>query len=278
MICFKPKNEPINLELNLDMKLYYCGTGDCENNFSWGPGIKDHYKLHYVHSGHGIFKAGDTTYSVSKGEGFLICPNTVVSYHPAETDSWNYSWVAFNGLHAETYLSRAGLSASHPIYKCRREDQMNSCFKSLFDSVNHEKSMDLKSLSSFYDLLAIIIEEAETSPSAKTSAKPQDLYIKQAIEFIDTNYSRKITIQEVASYIGIDRKYLSKLFTDVLNVSPQNYLVHFRLQKACDLLTNTHLSIHEVSNSIGYNDPFLFSNVFKKHYGIPPKVYREKNK
>jgi hypothetical protein len=45
MLCFKPENDNINLELNLDIKLYYCGTGDCENNFSRGPGIKDHYKL-----------------------------------------------------------------------------------------------------------------------------------------------------------------------------------------------------------------------------------------
>ncbi|GIM30005.1 Msm operon regulatory protein [Clostridium polyendosporum] len=274
MICFKPKNENINLELNLDIKLYYCGTGDCENDFSWGPGIKDHYKLHYVHSGRGIFKAGDTIYHLSKGDVFLICPNVLVSYKPASEEPWNYSWVAFNGVNAETYLNRANLNSNNPVFKCTQEDHINNCFQDIFDATKCEKSMDLKSLSSFYNLLSILVEETKVDTTGKNSTKHQETYIKQAIEFIDTNYSRKISIEEIASYVGINRKYLSQLFSDILNVSPQNYLINFRLQKACDLLTSSSLSINEISNSIGYNDPFLFSKIFKKHKEVSPKVYR----
>jgi AraC-like DNA-binding protein len=277
MICFKPKNENNNSELNLDIKLYYCGTGDCEDNYSWGPGIKDHYKLHYVHSGHGIFKAGNTTYHLSKGEGFLVCPNVIVSYRPDSENSWNYSWVAFNGVNAETYLNRAGLNENNPVFKCVQEVHINNCFQAIFHSAKCEKSMDLKSLSAFYDLLSILIEETSINYSDKSSTKHQDIYVKQAIEFIDTNYSRKISIEEIASYVGINRKYLCRLFSDILNVSPQNYLINFRLQKACDLLVNSGLSIHEVSNSIGYTDPFLFSKVFKKYKGISPMTYKGKS-
>ena len=274
MICFKPKNENINLELNLDIKLYYCGTGDCENNFSWGPGIKDHYKLHYVHSGSGTFKAGDTTYHLSKGEGFLICPNVIVSYKPDSDTSWNYSWVAFHGVNAETYLNRANLNESNPVFKCNQEDHISNCFQAIFDSTKCDKSMDLKSLSAFYDLLSILIEGINIYTPHNNSINHQEIYIKQAIEFIDTNYSRKISIVEIAKYVGINRKYLSQLFSNILNVSPQNYLINFRLQKACDLLTSSILSINEISNSIGYIDPFLFSKVFKKYKGVSPKNYR----
>jgi AraC-like DNA-binding protein len=274
MICFKPKCGNVNLELNLDIKLYYCGTGDCESNFSWGPGIKDHYKLHYVHSGHGIFKSGNTTYHLSKGDGFLVCPNVIVSYKPEQGTTWNYSWVAFNGVNAENYLNRASLNESNPVFKCTQEDHINNCFQAIFDSTKNEKSMDLKSLSAFYNLPSISINETSTNNSDKNSTKRKDIYIKQAIEFIDTNYSRKISIEEIASYIGINRKYLCQLFSEILNVSTQNYLINFRLQKACDLLTNSSLSINEISNSIGYIDPFLFSKVFKKFKGMSPMAYR----
>lgn len=274
MICFKPKNENIHLDLNLDIKLYYCGTGDCENDFSWGPGIKDHYKLHYVHSGRGILKVGDTSYHLEKGNGFLICPNILVSYKPVSEEPWNYSWVAFNGVNAETYLNRANLNATNPVFKCTQEDHINNCFKAIFDSTKCEKSMDLKSLSNFYDLLSILIDETRVLTTDNNSTKHQDTYIKQAIEFIDTNYSRKISIEEIAGYVGINRKYLSQLFSDILNIPPQNYLINFRLQKACDLLTSSSLSINEISNSIGYNDPFLFSKIFKKYKGVSPTGYR----
>ncbi|MGK0465286.1 MAG: AraC-like DNA-binding protein [Clostridium sp.] len=275
MICFKPKNEHINPELNLDIKLYYCGNGDCENDFSWGPGIKAHYKLHYIHSGYGTFKSGDTTYHLSKGEGFLVCPNVLVSYTPCLEDPWNYSWVAFNGVNAETYLNRVKLNSSSPVFKCTQEDHVNNCFQAIFDSTKCEKSMDLKSISNFYNLLSILIEDTIVLSTDKNSIKYKETYIKQAIEFIDTNYSRKISVQEIAGYVGINRKYLSQLFSDILNIPPQNYLINFRLQKACDLLTSSTLSINEISNSIGYNDPFLFSKIFKKHKGISPKCYRD---
>lgn len=274
MICFKPKNDNVNLDLNLDIKLYYCGTGDCENNFSWGPGIKDHYKLHYVHDGQGIFKAGEATFHLSKGEGFLICPNVLVSYKPDPETSWNYSWVAFNGVNAEAYLNRANLNVNNPVFKYSDLDRISSCFQAIFHSIECEKSMDLKSLSSFYALLSTIIEGSNLSNHNKISTKHREIYIKQALEFIDTNYSRKISIEEVASYVGINRKYLCQIFLDILNVSPQNYLINFRLQKACDLLTHTDLSIYEISNSIGYMDPYLFSKVFKKFKGMSPKTYR----
>ncbi|MDP4146459.1 MAG: AraC family transcriptional regulator [Bacillota bacterium] len=272
MICFKPKNDNMNLELNVDIKLYYCGTGDCENNFSWGPGIKDHYKLHYVHKGKGIFKMGDNIYEVSQGEGFLICPNVLVSYKSVSEEPWDYSWVAFNGVNAEAYLNRANLNLSNPTFKCDNK-HINNYFHAIFNSIACEKAMDLKALSSFYDLLSTIIEES-SSDNINSATKHKDAYIKQAIEFVNTNYSRKISIDEMASYVGINRKYLYQIFLDILNVSPQNYLINFRLQKACHLLTNSDLSIVEISNSVGYADPFLFSKVFKKYKGISPKNYR----
>lgn len=275
MICFKPKNDSIHLELNLDIKLYYCGTGDCENNFSWGPGIKDHYKLHYIHSGSGVFRCGASTYHLSAGDGFLVCPNVVVSYEPNPKDPWNYSWVAFNGLNAENYLTRAQLSSITPTFKISQHELMNKLYNDIFNSINYDKSMDLRSLSAFYNLISTIIEETTPNKSENISVKTQEIYIKKAIEFIDTNYSRKITIEEIADYVGINRKYLSKLFSETLNMSPQNYLVNYRLQKACDLLTGTNLTITEISNSIGYSDPFLFSKVFKKYRGQSPKAYRD---
>lgn len=271
MICFKPKNENINL----DIKLYYFGTGDCEHNFSWGPGIKDHYKLHYIHRGSGIFKVGDNVYHLSQGEGFLICPNVVVSYEPDIDDPWDYSWVAFNGINAEAYLNRANLNINTPTYKCTNESEMNNCFHTIFESIKSERCMDFKSLSAFYSLLSFLVESTISSEVSTRPRSTQDNYIKQAIEFIDTNYSRKITVEEIATYVGVNRKYLSKLFSDSLNESPQNFLINFRINKACDLLANTPLSINEISNSIGYSDPFLFSKVFKKFKGVSPKFYRE---
>ncbi len=277
MICFKPKSENSYLDVNLDIKLYSCGTGDCECHFSWGPGIRDHYSLYYIHSGKGKVTINGVTYEVSAGEGFLISPSIVIEYAPDAITPWDYYWVSFNGLHAETYLNRLSLSLKHPTFKCNNPEAFIQCFKSIFESTHHEKSMDLHALSGFYLLLANIAEYTHARVTSGEMPSRQEHYIRQAIEFIETNYSRKITIEEIASYVGINRKYLTKLFNMLINESPQSYLVHFRLNKATEFLQHTPLTISEIAHSIGYTDAFVFSKVFKKFKSLSPKAYREQH-
>ena len=119
----------------------------------------------------------------------------------------------------------------------------------------------------------MLIENAPPS-----CAKPEPSYqnhIKKALEFIAMNYSQKIEISDISSYIGLDRSYLYSLFVKHLNISPKDYLVRFRMQKATDLIRNNNLTIGEVSRSVGYDDPLLFSKMFKKIYGQSPSQYRK---
>lgn len=88
------------------------------------------------------------------------------------------------------------------------------------------------------------------------------------------NYSDKVTVSQIAHYIGLDRSYLSSIFKKYLDTSIQEYLIQYRINKACDLFYNKELNISDISRSVGYDDPLLFSKIFKKYKGISPKKYR----
>ena len=77
--------------------------------------------------------------------------------------------------------------------------------------------------------------------------------------------------------MGINRKYLTKLFNELMADSPKNYLIHFRIHKACNLLRKTNLTIQEISHSVGYTDALVFSKIFKKVIGTCPREYRSSN-
>lgn len=96
------------------------------------------------------------------------------------------------------------------------------------------------------------------------------------MEYIKTNYYNKVSITELAGMIGIDRIYLSSLFKESIQLSPQMYLLQYRMDKACDLMNNQQLSISDISHSVGYSDPLLFSKMFKKVKGVSPSHYRRK--
>lgn len=258
----------------IDLKLYYCGTEDCQPGHSWGPAVKDHYKIHYVHSGKGIFKIGEETYNIKDGQCFLICPDIVSYYKADEEDPWTYYWVAFNGLNVRSYLNRAGLTVESPVINCCNDDIIIDCFTRMFEGSKTSSSGDLRLLSSLYEFLSIIIDESAVKTAADKSTKKDNLYIAKAIEWFELNYSSSVSISEIADYIGLNRKYFSKLFKESIGMSPQNFLINLRLNKACDLMKNSYLSIGEISRSVGYEDQLLFSRIFKKFKGVSPNQFR----
>jgi len=94
------------------------------------------------------------------------------------------------------------------------------------------------------------------------------------IRFIETNYASKISVSDIARSIGLNRSYLNSLFKRQMNTSIQTYLMRFRIERACELMTNRLLTIGDIARSVGYDDPLLFSKVFRKLKGMSPREYR----
>jgi AraC-like DNA-binding protein len=258
---------------NTDLNMYQCGTQDCVPGHSYGPAVRDHFLIHYILEGKGIFQVGSKTYPLNAGQGFLICPG-IITYYQADFDNpWNYSWVGFNGLMAGSFLQQANLTVDNPIFTYTKDDFMNRCFEEMLATKELKKGRELRLLSLLYRFLSLLIEECGVGFfNGSTSRK--EFYIKKAVEFIEMNYSSKISIGEIAYYIGLDRSYLGSIFKDYTESSLQYFLINFRLNKACELMRNKSLSIGDISRSVGYDDPLLFSKVFKKMKGVSPKNYK----
>ena len=107
------------------------------------------------------------------------------------------------------------------------------------------------------------------------SGNLKETYVRMAVEYIQMNYSRKITISEIADHVRLNRSYLGSIFKEYMNTSLQDYLVNFRINRACELMLDNNLSIGDISRSVGYDDQLLFSKMFKKIKGLPPKEYRK---
>lgn len=259
-----------------DLNMYLCGTEKCEPGHSYGPAVRDHFLIHYILSGKGYFKTSGKTYNLKKGDGFLIYPGIVSFYQADHQNPWHYSWVGFNGIKCETYLKQAGLTCDNPIFSYNTDNSLKSCFDQMVNANNITDGRELKYMSLLYNFLFKIIEINKFSSDEKISNNTQEEYLVKAIDFISKNYSNKIRINDIAVYIGIDRSYLYSIFKKYTNISPQQYLINYRISKACELLNDRNLSIGNISRSVGYSDPLLFSKMFKNLKGLSPKYYRKK--
>lgn len=258
----------------VDLQLYHYGYQECDANHSWGPGVKDHYKIHIIFEGKGLYRLGDKTYQLTAGQAFLTTPETIAHYQADPEEPWTYAWFAFDGLKAKNYLERAGLSLAAPIIEFSPEalKMAYQWIQSMLELDLSQPGKDLFRLSHLYQLLGLVIGQMTQSVrEVNTSAK--NLYLKSAFNYVEMNYSRKMSCEEMAHHIGIHRKYLARLFKESLETTPQAYLMTYRMEKAKQLLEGTFLSVSEVAVSVGYSDPLIFSKAFKKYCGAPPSAF-----
>ena len=100
--------------------------------------------------------------------------------------------------------------------------------------------------------------------------------VRRIITYLDENYASKISLDKIAQNMYLSPVYISKIFKEETGESPINYLIKIRLEKARDILVSGEGgSIKAIANSVGYDDVYHFSKLFKKHYGISPLYYRK---
>jgi AraC-like DNA-binding protein len=112
-------------------------------------------------------------------------------------------------------------------------------------------------------------EEFNPAPTGNTGI----LYTKRTKDYIMANYANHISIEGIAYMLGIDRRYLCRVFYKNTGNTPQNFLINYRLEKAAALLNKHSYSVSEAARSTGYDDIYNFSKMFKKKYGVPPSHY-----
>jgi len=258
-----------------DLNVYRCGIQKCKPEYTWGPGVRDHFIVHYILSGAGTFSVQNKSYRLCARDGFVIFPDQLVTYSADKDNPWTYSWVGFHGLKAESYLIKAGFSKDDPVFTYEKDEKLSDCLNSMISCARLSTPSELMLLGYLYIFLSLLIDNGRRETAQNPGAGNHDKYIRRAIEFISKNYSGEISIHDLASRLGIDRSFLYTVFIKHLNMSPQDFLIRFRIDRAVELMENTSLSIGDISRSVGYDDPLHFSKIFRKKKGISPSLFRK---
>ncbi|MBQ9699119.1 MAG: AraC family transcriptional regulator [Lachnospiraceae bacterium] len=261
---------------SIDLYLSTCGMQNCVGGHWYGPGKRDIYILHFISDGKGVFKHKGKTYQLSRGDVFLVKPGEEVYYQADEKNPWSYMWVGFEGVKASSYLAAAGLEGDTVITKCEDTTLVFTYIQQMIMNRQLTLANELKREAALLRILATMIDAHKaTLPKDERYDYPYQIYVEQAIAYIQQNIQSNIKVNDIATYIGIDRSYLTNIFKQVTNVSPQEYLVVYRMEMAERLLADKDRKISDIANKVGYADPMTFSKMFKKYKGVSPKEYRD---
>jgi AraC-like DNA-binding protein len=262
--------------------MYQFGYEECDPLHSFGPAMRNHFLFHYVLSGKGKLmstnSSGDTTdYFLEGGQGFLIYPGQRTTYFADEYTPWVYAWIEFDGLKARELVAQTGLSFNHPIYIGQNGEEQEKLKSEMLFIANHASLSPIELIGHLYIFISALINSS-TLRKKVTGGSLRDFYVKEAITYIEQHYAEEISVTDIAAFCNLDRSYLGKIFKKVLNSTPQDFLIRYRINKACELLKTTNLHIGEICATVGYPNQLIFSRAFKSQVGKSPREWRNDNK
>ncbi len=129
----------------------------------------------------------------------------------------------------------------------------------------------------FYHVWFTLIENVVT---VKKNRKPDRnlSVLKDMLTFIQKNYARKISLDDIASSGKVSKSSCLAIFKKYLHDTPANHLVAYRLSRAVKRLRETTSSVTEIAFDVGFNGSSYFAESFKKIYGCSPSEFRKKYK
>lgn len=266
------KTERYNLERhsNQSLAVTQCGLQICNGGHSCGPHLYSHYSIHFIISGKGTFNCGSKTHNLHAGQGFVIIPDIPNTCTADKNNPWQYIYAIFCGIDDKSLIHNAGLSEDNMTFDFEMTDDMMHNIKMMHScSKNNEaKGYDVTGY-----FLLVMSQLVKSNKKNSCDEYMTEHYIRRAMSYIEDNYSENITVSSISSYVGIERTYLYKLFKKYIGISPTNFLISYRLERAKSMMEYDNLTVSKIASEVGFFDSSHFSGAFVKKYGITPGRY-----
>lgn len=265
----------------VDLGLYQFGWEKCEPSHLYGPAARNHFLFHYIISGTGTLMANDSkgetrTYHLKSGQGFMLFPQQITTYVADQHLPWEYVWLEFDGLRVKEAIEMAGISRDEPIYRANSKDIRLQMMNEMLYIAQHAGESPFHLIGHLYLFLDYLTRSA-AGIKLTQGGRLRDFYIREALSFIEQNFQNDISVEDIATFCGLNRSYFGKIFRDTVGKSPQEFLMSYRMRKAAELLKLTQLSVGDIGNAVGYSNPLHFSRAFKNIYQVSPRKWRESN-
>ena len=146
----------------------------------------------------------------------------------------------------------------------------------IMETQENEKIRELSTLALLQNLWLIFYENVKLSDKEKmqTVDEAAQKRVQLMMQYIHENYKQGLSLNEIASHIGVSKSTALHLFQRFLHTTPVNYLIEYRLQAASRLLKNTNKKVKTIAYESGFHNVDYFCRLFKNRYHVTPSEYR----
>ncbi|MGB8453884.1 MAG: AraC family transcriptional regulator [Anaerocolumna sp.] len=246
----------------------------------------DFTELTYILSGKGKYFLEGAVYDVEAGDVIICNPgvkhqNIVVNPKEPTVEFFaGFTDFHFKNMPPNSITLKDGGYVLHTISELKQEISRH-CYEMLAENEACQVGKYFMLKAHLMQILLLVIRDISEVQDINQKGCNFESYnksyaVKKIINYLNENYENKISLDQIAHNMYLSPVYISKIFKEETGESPINYLIKIRLEKARDiLLTSEGGSIKSIANSVGYEDVYHFSKLFKKYYGISPLYYKK---
>lgn len=206
------------------------------------------------------------------GKIYTLTAGNLVLYAPLEEQRYTFKadtsslWCHFTGTFVQEILASCGMSSG--VYFFNPNKYISEAYSELIQRFHQPGRKNFANAS----LLELIyhIQDSMHCPEQK---KNFDLLLP-TLNYINMNYNKQITLEQLAKQSGYSRSRFSHIFSEITGTTPIKYLNDIRLKASCEMLSSTNLGIGDISLRCGFNDPLYYSKLFFRKYNTTPSNYR----
>lgn len=209
-----------------------------------------------------------------KRQSFVVLPaGEAHAYGNRDGKSWEVYWAHFKGEQSALFAERlcdGKYGVGIPLAPRREFLQL---FQQMISDLELEASREAYSFANarLWHLLGDMVYRRRFDLGGEGSA------IARSLEIMKARVEEVLTLGDLTEELGLSTTYFCRLFKQRMDQAPIDYFIRLKIQRACQYLDFTDISVQEVATALGYEDPYYFSRVFKRIMGVSPLQYRKGN-
>ncbi len=248
-----------------------------DHYFEWARGrVLGALQVVMIAEGAGEFEArGTGLLPLQAGQVMVLLPGVWHRYRPLARSGWTEKWVELSGQVPAALRSVGVLGRGGPVRLPARAQACERCLDEMHLLIQRGPEAEAGRLAAA--ALGLLAELGDELCQAE-QVRPIDAAVDQAQRWMEGEDLERALLAgpEMARRLGVGYSYFRREFRRRTGVSPQQYQLRARLQRAQRLLGATERSIKEIGDRLGFSSPFHFSAAFKAQYGVSPREWRKR--
>jgi AraC-like DNA-binding protein len=250
-----------------------------DHHFTWANGrVLQAYQIIYLSEGRGVFESEGISRRrrMNAGDVLLLFPGVWHRYAPDEKTGWSEHWIECNGGCFGRARDTGQIAPCRPVLRAGFVPDLLLCFDRCHGLAQRFSAGSQALLSTMgIHILSLVLDSARLR---RTPHARENDFVQSAQRLIMERYQERIRMQEVARTLCVGYSRFRQAFKSRTGLSPKQYQLQARIQKAQDLLLNTPMSVKEISLVLGFDSPYHLSRQFKHQVGLAPRYWRQDRK